>query len=118
MAQKEANVTLCKSRVSGGGIISLLAAWERRTCSHQLTDRSRSAGPRGQPTRRRDNPAWTPSKQELADALGWRSRTAGTPLDALLEPALLRRDKAGRYANTIRSATFLDRSSRPGVWCN
>jgi hypothetical protein len=47
---------------------------------------------------------------ELADVLGWHPRAAGTALDALVEAGLLRRDKAGRYANTFRSAMFLDRS--------
>lgn len=47
---------------------------------------------------------------ELADALGWHPRAAGTALDALVAAGLLRRDKTGRYANTMRSAMFLDRS--------
>lgn len=50
------------------------------------------------------------SERELADALGWHPRAAGTALDALVAAGLLRRDRAGRYANTIRSAMFLDRS--------
>jgi len=49
-------------------------------------------------------------EHELADALGWHPRAAGTALDALVAAGLLRRDRAGRYANTIRGATFLDRS--------
>jgi hypothetical protein len=50
------------------------------------------------------------SERELADALGWHPRAAATALDALVAAGLLRRDKAGRYANTIRSAMFLDRT--------
>ncbi|OBI56073.1 methyltransferase [Mycobacterium sp. E796] len=50
------------------------------------------------------------SEQELADALGWHPRAAVTALDALVAAGLLRRDRAGRYANTIRSAMFLDRT--------
>jgi hypothetical protein len=46
----------------------------------------------------------------LAGILGWHSRAAGTALAALVEAGLLRRDKAGRYANTVRSAMFLDRT--------
>jgi hypothetical protein len=49
-------------------------------------------------------------EQELADILGWHPRAAGTAFDALVEAGLLRRDKAGRYANTFRSALFLDRA--------
>lgn len=50
------------------------------------------------------------SERELADALGWHERAAATALDALVAAGLLRRDRAGRYANTIRSAMFLDRT--------
>jgi len=49
-------------------------------------------------------------ERELAEAVGWHPRAAGTALDALVAARLLRRDRAGRYANTIRSATFLNRS--------
>ncbi len=49
-------------------------------------------------------------EQELADALGWHPRAAGTAFDALVAARLLRRDRAGRYTNTIRSAVFLDRA--------
>ncbi|SON61066.1 3-hydroxy-5-methyl-1-naphthoate 3-O-methyltransferase [Mycobacterium simulans] len=47
---------------------------------------------------------------ELVRALGWHPRAAGTAFDALVAAGLLRRDKAGRYANTARSAMFLDRT--------
>jgi SAM-dependent methyltransferase len=50
------------------------------------------------------------SLPELADALGWHPRAAGTALDALVAAGLLRRDKDGRYANTFRTAMFLDRT--------
>jgi hypothetical protein len=51
-----------------------------------------------------------PLQTGIGHVVGWHSRAAGTPLDALVAVALLRRDKAGRYANTIRSAMFLDRT--------
>jgi precorrin-6B methylase 2 len=47
---------------------------------------------------------------DLADTLGWHPRAAGTALGGLVEAGLLRRDKSGRYANTFRSAMFLDRA--------
>ncbi|WP_083155858.1 methyltransferase [Mycobacterium persicum] len=50
------------------------------------------------------------AERELADVLGWHPRAAGTALDALVAAGLLRRDRAGRYANTARSAMFLDRA--------
>jgi precorrin-6B methylase 2 len=50
------------------------------------------------------------SAQELTERLGWHPRGAVTALDALVCAGLLRRDKAGRYANTLRASTFLDRA--------
>ncbi|MCW2652068.1 MAG: hypothetical protein QOE41_1632 [Mycobacterium sp.] len=49
------------------------------------------------------------SEHDLASRLGWHPRAAGTALSALVELGLLRRDKSGCYANTSRSAMFLDR---------
>jgi hypothetical protein len=49
------------------------------------------------------------SAKELNERLGWHPRAAVTALDALVAAGLLRRDKAGRYANTLRASTFLDR---------
>lgn len=53
------------------------------------------------------------TEHELTEALGWHSRAAGTALDALVAAGLLKRDTAGRYANTVRTAMFLDRT-KPG----
>jgi hypothetical protein len=50
------------------------------------------------------------SARELIDQLGWHPRAAATALDALVAAGLLRRDKAGRYANTLGASTFLDRA--------
>lgn len=47
---------------------------------------------------------------ELIETFGWHPRAAGDALDALVALGLLRRDRAGRYANTIRSAMFLDKT--------
>ena len=47
---------------------------------------------------------------ELIEALGWHPRAAGEVLDALVTLGLLRRDRSGRYSNTLRSALFLDRT--------
>jgi hypothetical protein len=49
------------------------------------------------------------SARSLTELLGWHPRAAATALDALVAAGLLRRDKAGRYANTVRASTFLDR---------
>jgi hypothetical protein len=49
------------------------------------------------------------SAQALIDKLGWHPRAATTALDALVAAGLLRRDKSGRYANTLRTSLFLDR---------
>jgi len=49
------------------------------------------------------------SAHELVDRLGWHPRAATTALDALVSGGLLRRDRAGRYANTLRASMFLDR---------
>ncbi|WP_084436777.1 methyltransferase [Aldersonia kunmingensis] len=49
-------------------------------------------------------------EDELRRRLGWHPRAAGTALDALVAAGLLRRDRSGRYANTLRSALFLDRT--------
>jgi Dimerisation domain len=46
------------------------------------------------------------SAGQLTERLGWAAATA---LDALVAAGLLRRDRAGRYANTLRASTFLDR---------
>lgn len=53
------------------------------------------------------------SGPELVDAFGWHPRAAGDALDALVALRLLRRDRRGRYSNTVRSALFLDRN-KPG----
>lgn len=50
------------------------------------------------------------SGSELTEALGWYPRAAGDVLDALVGLGLLRRDRSGRYSNTIRSAMFFDRT--------
>ncbi|MGH3959246.1 methyltransferase [Mycobacterium sp.] len=50
------------------------------------------------------------SGPELIEAFGWHPRAAGDALDALVALGLLRRDRSGRYSNTIRSAMFLDRT--------
>ena len=47
---------------------------------------------------------------ELIETFGWHPRAAGDALDALVSLGLLRRDRSGRYANTARSSTFLDRA--------
>jgi len=49
------------------------------------------------------------SAQGLTDRLGWHPGAAATAFDALVAGGLLRRDRAGRYANTLRASTFLDR---------
>jgi O-methyltransferase domain/Dimerisation domain len=49
------------------------------------------------------------SARELTERLGWHPRAAATALDALVAAGLLRRDRAGRYGNTLRASTFLDR---------
>ena len=49
------------------------------------------------------------SAHTLIDRLGWHPRAATTALDALVAAGLLRRDKAGRYSNTVRASLFLDR---------
>src|SRR6478735_4916542 len=48
------------------------------------------------------------SAHELVDHLGWHPRAATTALDALVSGGLLRRDRAGRYANTLRASVFRD----------
>lgn len=53
------------------------------------------------------------SGKELIDAFGWHPRAAGDALDALVALGLLRRDRQGRYSNTVRSGLFLDRT-KPG----
>jgi cation diffusion facilitator CzcD-associated flavoprotein CzcO len=50
------------------------------------------------------------AEPELTHALGWHPRAAGTALQALVAAGLLRQDAAGRYANTARTAIFLDRA--------
>ena len=50
------------------------------------------------------------SADELTRTLGWHPRAAGAALDTLVELKLLRRDRAGRYANSRRGAMFLDRT--------
>jgi precorrin-6B methylase 2 len=50
------------------------------------------------------------SAAELTGMLGWHPRAATTALDALVAAGLLRCDKRGRYANTMRSSLFLDRN--------
>jgi hypothetical protein len=47
---------------------------------------------------------------ELIEAFGWHPRAAGNALDALVALGLLRKDRAGRYSNTLRSSIFLDRN--------
>jgi hypothetical protein len=49
------------------------------------------------------------SGRELIERLGWHPRAAATALDALVAGGLLRRDRAGRYSNTLRASLFLDR---------
>jgi hypothetical protein len=48
--------------------------------------------------------------QELMDKLGWDPQPAEPVLDALVVLGLLRRDRAGRYSNSRRTALFLDRA--------
>jgi Dimerisation domain len=50
------------------------------------------------------------SGQELMDKLGWQPQAAEPVLDALVVLGLLRRDRAGRYSNSRRTALFLDRA--------
>jgi hypothetical protein len=50
------------------------------------------------------------SGQELMDKLGWHPQAAEPVLDALVVLGLLRRDRAGRYSNSRRTALFLDRA--------
>jgi precorrin-6B methylase 2 len=50
------------------------------------------------------------SPEELTQILGWHPRAAATALDALVEAGLLRRDRSGRYSNTVRTGLFLDRA--------
>nr|WP_308162718.1 methyltransferase [Nocardia alni] len=50
------------------------------------------------------------SQQELMNRLGWHPRAAGPFLGALLDMGLLRRNRAGLYANSRRAALFLDRA--------
>jgi precorrin-6B methylase 2 len=71
------------------------------------------------------------SAEALSDQLGWHPRAATTALDALVAAGLLRRDKSGRYANTLRTSQFLDREKSTyigglmelsstrlyGLWC-
>ncbi len=49
------------------------------------------------------------SAPELIDQLGWHPRAGTTALDALVASGLLRRDRSGRYSNTLRASLFLDR---------
>lgn len=51
--------------------------------------------------------------QELIEVIGWHPRAANNALDALVSVGLLRRDRSGRYSNTLRSALFLDKA-KPG----
>jgi O-methyltransferase domain/Dimerisation domain len=50
------------------------------------------------------------SGQELMDKLGLHPQAAEPVLDALVVLGLLRRDRAGRYSNSRRTALFLDRA--------
>lgn len=50
---------------------------------------------------------------DLSEAIGWHPRAATDALDALVALGLLRRDRSGRYSNTVRGAMFLDKS-KPG----
>jgi hypothetical protein len=50
------------------------------------------------------------SEQELMDRLGWHPRATRPFLGALVDMGLLRRNRAGRYANSRRAALFLDRA--------
>lgn len=50
---------------------------------------------------------------ELMDRLGWHPRAATALLDCLVELGLLKRDRNGRYANSLRASVFLDRN-KPG----
>jgi len=47
--------------------------------------------------------------EEILDELGWHPRAGVTALDALVAAGLLRRDKAGRYSNSVRASLFLCR---------
>jgi hypothetical protein len=49
------------------------------------------------------------SARQLTERLGWHPRAATTALDALVAGGLLRRDRAGRYQNTLRASMFMDR---------
>jgi hypothetical protein len=51
------------------------------------------------------------SGQELIDKLAWHPQAAEPVLDALVVLGLLRRDRAGRYSNSLRTALFLDRAN-------
>jgi SAM-dependent methyltransferase len=46
---------------------------------------------------------------ELMSRLGWHPRGTGALLDCLVGLGLLKRDRNGRYANTLRANLFLDR---------
>jgi hypothetical protein len=50
------------------------------------------------------------SGQELMDNLAWQPQAAEPILDALVVLGLLRRDRAGRYSNSLRTALFFDRA--------
>lgn len=47
---------------------------------------------------------------DLMSRLGWHPRATGALLDCLVELGLLKRDRKGRYANTLRANLFLDRN--------
>lgn len=50
------------------------------------------------------------SRDELMTTFGWRPRATEPFLGALVAMGLLRRTRAGRYANTRRAALYLDRT--------
>ncbi|PXX69309.1 precorrin-6B methylase 2 [Nocardia tenerifensis] len=50
------------------------------------------------------------TQRELLDRLDWQPRAATPFLGALVDLGLLRRDRAGRYANSRQAALFLDRA--------
>ncbi|OBB15864.1 methyltransferase [Mycobacteriaceae bacterium 1482268.1] len=47
---------------------------------------------------------------ELMSRLGWHPRGTGAVLDCLVGLGLLKRDRTGRYANSLRANLFLDRN--------